>query len=73
MGIGGIKTEYLFEMSPAPPGASVASFSRRSAAKGPGFYILKRVPPNPDHPGDWECNGDFAALSPNRGRLRAER
>ena len=37
MRTGGIKTEYLTKLGPAPPGACVASLSRRSAAKGPGF------------------------------------
>jgi len=36
MTVGGVKTEYLSELGPVPLGASEASFSQRSAAKGAG-------------------------------------
>ena len=38
------------QLGPAPPDVSVASFSRHSAVKGPGFWF-KRVPPNPKEVG----------------------
>lgn len=44
MGSGGIKTEYLPNWARPRQVRAFASLSRRSAAKGPGFYFLSKCP-----------------------------